>query len=148
MWPRAPAKGLQSKRRNPLACGYFDVKLTNMSKPVPHWQCCWPESRCCRHLNSRLSPSTAPPSCCSTWSAGRPDGDTWCPHGSTRRAPTWDQIDSATFISEGKGMSGNQIPGRLCVPHMHQFMYLSPETSHVLFSCRYSGVNGSKLSLY
>lgn len=72
-----------------------------MSKPVPHWQRCWPESHCGRHLNSRLPPSTAPPCCCSTWSAGRPERDTWWPPtGSALRTPTWDLIETTSSSRE------------------------------------------------
>lgn len=68
-----PARSRSIKHQNPLVCVCSDVKIANTSKLVPHWNCSWTERCCCRRLNPRHFASTAPPSCCSTWFAGRPD---------------------------------------------------------------------------
>lgn len=77
MWPHAPAKRWPLKDGNLPSCGYFDAKLIEARKQIPRVGRGWSQSPCCCRLKARLSLSTAPPSCCSTWSAARPGSDTW-----------------------------------------------------------------------
>lgn len=85
MWPHAPVKHPPLTRRNLPAWGYFDAAIAKARGPVPRWCCCCPGSPCWWRLIARLLLSTAPPSCRSTWSAPRPDGDTWSPARSEHR---------------------------------------------------------------
>lgn len=76
-----------------------DVKVARVSKPVPRGARRGPEGRRRRRLRPRLSPSTAPPSCRSTWSAGRPGRDTWCPRGSRPQSTDRPGIRSAAPVA-------------------------------------------------